>query len=153
MTLLHGLRKKMYAHFNKTFLRQNWHVRPDIVSVDTGYHGARVPAVCAECERWFIYRVELKLCPVCCVVQPPVQTGPNLPSWLFNSLTKHLIWAHISYLPGSGAGYFLVYRYNWGAFITQRCNNIFQQLHFLNMLWFFTFLRFDRISCVLLLTS
>ena len=66
MTLLHGLRKKMYAHFNKTFLRQNWHVRPDIVSVDTGYHGARVPAVCAECERWFIYRVELKLCPVCC---------------------------------------------------------------------------------------
>ena len=27
---------------------------------------ARVLAVCAECERWFIYRVELKLCPVCC---------------------------------------------------------------------------------------
>ena len=43
MTLLQGLRIKMYPHSNKTFLRQNLQVRLANVSVDTGYHGARVP--------------------------------------------------------------------------------------------------------------
>ena len=66
MTLLQGLRIKMYPHSNKTFLRQNWEVRTRHCPCRHWISAARVLAVCAECERWFIYRVELKLCPVCC---------------------------------------------------------------------------------------
>ena len=63
------------------------------MSVDTGYHGARVPADCAEYERWFIYRAELKLCP--CVVLGGAAPGADwakstLMTFQFPHKTSHL---------------------------------------------------------------